>query len=97
MPVVDEELRKAIGARLTRWREDRGGEQKKAFWPQYGLDHAKMGRYENAKETPSPEKIVEICRKTGMSADYLLLDQKAGNTPISKRTRSGKPLGLRKK
>jgi len=36
-----------------------------------------MGRYENGRETPSPERIVEICWKTGMSADYLLLGKRA--------------------
>lgn len=76
MAKADEELRRAIGHRLRRWREEKGGDQKKAFWPQYGLDYVKMGRYENGRETPSPEKIVEICQKTGISTDYLLLGKK---------------------
>lgn len=69
MRQTNQQLRRAIGARLS---EIRGAEDKKSFWPRYKLDAAKMGRYENAKEIPTVEKLVEICEAIDISPTWLL-------------------------
>jgi len=62
--------KKDFAARLTRFRD---GAEKDGFCRAYNLNAAKMGRYENERESPSLEKIAEICEKTRLSANWLLL------------------------
>ena len=57
------ETKKDFAARLTEFRD---GAKKDAFWRSYNLNAAKMGRYENHKEAPSLEKIIEICDELGI-------------------------------
>lgn len=63
-------VKQAFAARLTAFRK---GAEKDSFWRGLNLNAAKMGRYENNKEAPSIEKIVEICEKTRLSPNWLLM------------------------
>ena len=65
-----ENTKKLFAARL---KEFRNGAEKDGFWRGLGLNAAKMGRYENEKEAPSIAKIVEICEKTKLSPNWLLM------------------------
>lgn len=69
MAEANQQLRQLIGARLS---EIRGKKEKKYFWPEHGLDPAQMGRYENAKEIPSLEKLYDICAKCDISPTWLI-------------------------
>ena len=70
MASINNNLRARFAARLT---EFRGRAEKDGFWRGYDLNPAKMGRYENQKEAPSLEKIIEICEKTRLSPNWLLM------------------------
>ena len=51
----------------------RNGEERNNFWLSLKLNPAKMGRFENKRETPSLGKLIEICNKTHLSANWVLL------------------------
>lgn len=70
MARTDPNLRRQIGEKL---RELRAGTPLNAFLARHRLDVPRWNRYENFQETPSPEKIVEICQRLKVSSDWLLL------------------------
>jgi len=83
------DIKKDFAARLTRLRNNA---EKDAFWRGYDLNPAKMGRYENRKEAPSLEKIIDICEKLDVSPTWLLLGK--GRQKLSEITEPDAPTVL---
>lgn len=68
----DPKLREAIARKFREWR---GSETLAHFLQRHGLGATKWNRYENAKETPSLEKLIEIFQTVDISPTWLLLDR----------------------
>ena len=65
--------RREISERLGSYlRKLRDGREKNAFYLSLGLNPAKLGRLENSAECPSLLRLIQLCEKTGVSANWVL-------------------------
>lgn len=67
------DLRKIIGKRVQEIRENIMHMTKTDFAKLIGMKNQYLGTVENGTKGLTLEKAIEICNKTGVSADYLLL------------------------
>lgn len=65
-------LKKEIGKRVKEIRENKMHMNKHDFAKLIGMQNQYLGTVESGKRGLTVEKVVEICNKTNMSADYLL-------------------------
>lgn len=65
-------LKKEIGTRVKEIRENIMHMNKHDFAKLIGMQNQYLGTVESGKKGLTVEKVVEICNKTNVSADYLL-------------------------
>ena len=76
-------MKKEIGKRITEIRTNLGM-NKRQFAKFIGITAQYLGTIENGENCLSVEKVIQLCKKTNISADYLLLGK---TTSIDKHTK----------
>jgi len=69
---IEQEIMERLSDFLRRFRS---GREKNEFWVSFKLTPSKMGRFENMKERPSLFRLIEICERLNLSANWLLLGE----------------------
>lgn len=74
-----EKLRKDIGLRVKEIREKHMHMTKKKFASHINMKSQYLGTVENGERGLTVEKVVEICKLSGVSADYILFGETTNN------------------
>ena len=74
-----EKLRKEIGLRVMEIREKKMHMTKKKFASLINMKSQYLGTVESGQRGLTVEKVVEICKVSGVSADYILFGESANN------------------
>lgn len=74
-----EKLRKEIGLRVMEIREKKMHMTKKKFASLINMKSQYLGTVEAGQRGLTVEKVAEICKLSGVSADYILFGESASN------------------